>query len=282
MVAVSLQVRRAVHADQRQIANLMYFEARVHRHLDWRAPLDWLGSSHYWVLEDGRDVVAALACPEDPPGIAWIRLFTCASPLTGLDAWSLLWNTASQEIAAEGGATSAAIAMHPWFEDILVAGGFQFRQNIIMLEWNDGPPAYVLPEGVHVRPIHLNDLGTVVEVDATAFDPLWRNSADALQKALSQALYATVAETSQGIIGYQLSTAGSLGAHLARLAVRPEAQGAGIGSALVGDLLAHVRRVRKPHVTVNTQSDNLSSQALYDRMGFLRTGEQYPVFVCKI
>ena len=123
MVAINLQVRRAVLADQQQIANLIFFETRVHRHLDWRAPLEWLGSPHYWVLEEGSDVMAALACPQDPPGIAWIRLFACASPLEETRAWPALWETARNEIALQGNALAAAIALQPWFEDLLADTG---------------------------------------------------------------------------------------------------------------------------------------------------------------
>jgi len=31
-------------------------------------------------------------------------------------------------------------------------------------------------------------------------------------------------------------------------------------------------------LSVNTQSDNVASLALYQRLGFIRTGEQYPVY----
>lgn len=280
MVAVNLLVRRAVLADQQQIANLMFFETHVHRHLDWRAPLEWLGSPHYWVLEERGEVVAALACPQDPPGIAWIRLFASASPPDAASAWSMLWETARNEIAAQGKPVAAAIALQPWFEDLLVGSGFIFNQNIIMLRWEDHPLVEQPPAvDVDLRPMLAADLPEVVDVDASAFDPLWRNSLDALQKALSQAVYATVAETARGLVGYQLSTGTASGAHLARLAVRPGLQGRGLGSAIVNDLLRHVRQRGKSHVTVNTQSDNFASQALYQRLGFILTGEQYPVFV---
>jgi ribosomal protein S18 acetylase RimI-like enzyme len=123
------------------------------------------------------------------------------------------------------------------------------------------------------------DLPAVVGVDSSAFEPLWQNSFDALKKAYAQALYATVAETSDGLIGYQLSTGNPLGAHLARLAVRPGSQGAGVGAALVRDLILHLKEGGRPHITVNTQGDNLASQALYRKLGFTLTGERYPVFV---
>ncbi len=283
MVAVSLQVRPAVFADQRQIANLIYFESRVHRHLDWRAPLDWLGFSHYWVLESDEKIQAALACPQDPPGIAWIRLFACAAHLPGLDAWLPLWETARAEIRSSGGAQVAAIALHHWFQEILIASGFELHQSIVLLEWNQPAfPVRPLPRGIHLRPMSRSDLPSVTEVDHSAFAPLWRNSLDSLEKALSQAIHATVAETNEGIIGYQISTANPLGAHLARLAVRPEAQLHGIGAALVGDLMTQMEARRKPHLTVNTQSDNSASLVLYKKLGFVPTGEEYPVFLYPI
>lgn len=280
MVAVSLQVRPAVFADQRQIANLMYFESRVHRHLDWRAPLDWLGFPYYWVLESDDRIQAALACPQDPPGIGWVRLFACAASLSGLDAWSPLWETARAEIRSSGGAQVAVIAQHHWFQDILIASHFELHQNIVLLEWNQ--PTFTprpIPPGVHIRSLLKEDLPSVTEVDNAAFAPLWCNSFDSLEKALSQAIHATVAETDEGIVGYQISTANPLGAHLARLAVRPEAQERGIGAALVSDLIVQMEARRKPHLTVNTQSDNSASLSLYKNLGFALTGEQYPVFL---
>lgn len=285
MVAVNLQVRPAVHADQQQIANLLYFEDHVHRHLDWRAPLDWLGSSPYWVMEESGRIQAALACPQDPPGVAWLRLFTYAAPLTGPEAWSPLWDAARVEVAAAGGASVAAIALQAWFEMILRSSGFEQRQHIVMLEWNgDQPPAQEPPPGILVRRMQAADLPTVVDTDGVAFPPLWRNSLEAFRKAFAQAVLASVAENEQGeIIGYQLSTGNPFGAHLARLAVRPEAQGRGTGTALVADLIRRLwRHAGSARLTVNTQDDNLTSLAVYEKIGFVRTGEMFPVFVYQV
>jgi ribosomal protein S18 acetylase RimI-like enzyme len=283
MVALGLQVRAAVIADQQQISNLIFSESCVHRHLDWRAPLDWLGSKHYWVLEDRRRVIASLACPQDPPGIAWLRLFVHASHLSGADAWSLLWEAVSTEIQSQGGATIGVISSYVWLQNILRENNFQFKQNIVMLEWfTQSVELSPVPAGVTVRRMTAEDLGQTVETDASAFAPLWRNSYDALQKALPQALFATVAEKDGQVIGYQISTPNSLGAHLARLAVRKEAQGQGIGRALLTDLFIRVQKHGLERLTVNTQDDNTTSLALYQKTGFVRTGEQFPVFVYEI
>ena len=69
------QVRPADLKDHQRLSNLIFFETRSHRHLDWRAPLEWLGDKYYWTVENGTQITAALACPEETKGIAWVRHF---------------------------------------------------------------------------------------------------------------------------------------------------------------------------------------------------------------
>ena len=284
MIAVNLRVRPAVSADQQQIADLILFEQQIHRHLDWHAPLEWLGHRPYFVLENDGRIAAALACPPDPPSMFWIRLFVFDSNVPGPSAWSPLWDAARRELTSYAGATVAAITTQHWFESILIESGFASTQHIVMLEWKrETPKSYPVPPGITLRPMIFDDLSRVVEVDASAFEPLWQNSLSALSKAFSQAAYASVAENKSGFVGYQLSTGNPFGVHLARLAVRPEAQGRGIASALIADLMAHVYLDESlSRITVNTQSNNNSSLALYEKIGFRRTGEQYPVYIYRV
>jgi ribosomal protein S18 acetylase RimI-like enzyme len=271
-------VRPANLNDHQQLSNLIFFETRLHRHLDWRTPLEWLGAPFYWALDEGNRITAALACPTEVMGIAWVRLFVYAGRWSAENAWDILWNTARDEIANAGGATVAAIAMQPWFQNVLVASGFENRQNIVMLEWQYQPWASGEAEGVRIRKMEESDLPDVEKTDAASFPPLWQNHLDTLHRAYSQALLATVAENEHGIVGYQLSTGGRIRAHLARLAVHPSLQGRGVGRALLVDLFARLNEFGIPKLTVNTQSDNNVSLSLYQKMGFLRTREQYPVY----
>jgi len=277
--AAHLSLRPAVPADHEQISNLMSFETHVHRHLDWRAPLDWLGRSPYWVLEDGSRIAAAFACPTDPQSIAWIRLFAFASQISGGAAWRPLWEAARRELAQAGGATAAAIAAQAWIAPILIDAGFELVEDIVVLAWEPGPRAAApVPPGVVIRSMSAADLSAVADVDAEAFDQLWCNSLEGLTRAFAQASYATVADDGSGVQAYQLSTGSPLGTHLARLAVRPAVQRRGLGAALVVDLIAHLPARREPRLTVNTQAKNAASLALYDRLRFRPTGEHYPVY----
>ena len=275
-------VRTADLSDHQQLSNLIFFENRIHRHLDWRSPLEWLGAPYYWALEEGRQITAALACPTEVDGIAWVRLFVYTGHWSPEDAWALLWETARETIMRAGGATVAAIAMQPWFQNVLADSSFENRQHIVMLDWQSQPWAPAQVEGILIRRMAEADIPAVTRVDNAAFEPLWHNSLDTLQRAFSQALIATVAETEQGIIGYQMTTGHGPRAHLARLAVDPAMQGRGIGRALLSDLFAYLTRTGTTRLSVNTQSDNSVSLNLYKKMGFIRTGEEYPVYTFEV
>jgi [ribosomal protein S18]-alanine N-acetyltransferase len=275
-------VRTADLNDHQQLSNLIFFETRLHRHLDWRSPLEWLGARYYWALEEDRQITAALACPTEVEGIAWVRLFVYIERWSPEDAWELLWATARETIMYTGGATVAAIAMQPWFQKVLADGNFENRQNIVMLEWQVQPWISSKEEGVRIRRMTEADIPAVTRVDHAAFEPLWHNSLDTLQRAFSQALTATVAENKEGIIGYQLATGHGQRAHLARLAVHPSLQGRGVGRALLSDLFAYLTHIGSTRLSVNTQSDNKVSLQLYKNMGFNRTGEEYPVYTFEV
>jgi ribosomal-protein-alanine N-acetyltransferase len=283
MVGVDVRVRPALLTDQHQIANLIHFSPTLHRHLDWRYPLDWIGSPPFFVLEQQGQIISALACPPDPPSSAWVRLFVNSGKLPLDESWRMLWDAARLDLAHKQGFTVAAIVLQDWYHSLLINSGFISRQSIVMLE-RDGmaPVDGTLPAGFSIRVMRQCDLPAVAEVDAAAFEPLWQNSLPSLEKAYPQAVLATVAEAGGQVLGYQLSTRNPLGAHLARLAVRPELQGRGVGRALVADLIQQSERRRIYHLTVNTQSDNSASLALYRKTGFRETGERYPVYQLQV
>lgn len=282
-VKVGFQVRQAGVKDQQQIASLIHFETYIHRHLDWRNPIDWLGKQPFYVAVQDDRLLAAFACPPDPPQVAWIRLFTCSNWAYLQDTWLSLWDAARSELLGIGGFSVAGITLQVWYRDLLRSSGFQNMQEIVMLEWTyDNRKNLTNAPGMLVRMMAPADLETVARVDAAAFPPLWQNSLEALRQAYSQSAVATVAELDGVIVGYQISTKNPAGGHLARLAVRPEAQGKGVGAALVIDLLERGGRRGFTRLSVNTQSDNTASMHLYRKLGFRQTGEHYPVYTYQI
>lgn len=274
-----LVIRSASDQDRQSLANLIHFEVYVHRHLDWRPPIDWVGRQPCLIAERDGHLLAALICPPDPPEAAWIRLFAISQDLPLEEGWKILWAKALDQLNMQARPPIAVIVLRPWFQSLLEQCGFEQTQKIISLAWDRSRPANRVPfPSVPIRPMKDSDLPTVHALDVSAFGFLWRISLDTLVNAYQQACAATVVEIDGELAGYQISTAGPMGGHLARLAVLPTYQGKGIGSALVHNVLDQFERRGAIRVTVNTQHDNLNSLSLYDKAGFRLTGEVYPVY----
>lgn len=276
-----ISIRPVRDIDQGEVANLIHFETHVHRHLDWRPPLEWIGSDPFLVAEENGKIIATLACPPDNTCAAWIRLFASAANIPHKVVWNALWSEArSQLMGLNGIAWAAAIPLQPWFKSLVKEADYEESQRVVLLEWKNGvlPPERPHPS-VSFNTMTIDDLEPVYQIDRVSFDPLWRNSRNALEHAFKQALVATVVTIDGRIIGYQISTATPVGGHLARLAVLPEHQARGIGYAIVRDLLGRFEHREAKRVTVNTQQDNLASLALYKKADFYLTGEEYPVYV---
>jgi ribosomal protein S18 acetylase RimI-like enzyme len=272
--------RSATEDDRSRLANLLHFETYVHRHLDWRRPLDWLGHEPYLVLETEGRLCAALAAPSDLPGIAWVRLFAAATRTSPKEAWGVLWPQVLERLRHQTIEHVAAIPLHDWFRHILTHSGFENHHNVVVLDWRAGSDNEIDAEtpAYEIRPMIEEDLQGVWEADQAAFPVLWRNSSDAVRRAFRQAGSAAVIEVDQRIAAFQISTHGSRGLHLARLASHPDFQGRGHAFALVRDLQNQVHRRHEGLLTVNTQDNNEPSLALYRKLGFHPTGEEFPVY----
>ena len=279
MSAAKFSIRPAHQADRQQLANLIHFEPLVHRHLDWREPLDWIGHQLFWVVEQKQKIVAVLACPPDLPEIAWIRLFAVSEESTLQTVWEALWTAARQQLDGQGFRLVAAMPLQEWFDRLLQNSHFVRVNMVITLTWEHHPlPVGERTPSLTLRPMKADDLPAVAELDAAAFGSLWRYSHQTLELAFRQSALATVAEKGGEIAAFQLSTAYSNGGHLARLATHPRFQGMGVGFALLQDTLARFEQRGARRVTVNTQADNLASLAMYRKAGFLPSGESYPVY----
>jgi ribosomal protein S18 acetylase RimI-like enzyme len=275
-----MKIRPATTRDANKLANLIHFEIYVHRHLDWRQPLDWIGQNPFLILEINGEITAALVCPPDPPTVSWIRLLTIASFQDVSSSWELLWTEALNHLKVKGDVKwAAAMPLHGWMQSLLIKSGFQNLYNVLMLSWEirDLPEEGLKIPG-KIRPLKQDDLIMIRKIDKLAFEPVWQNSIEILKLAHQQSAVATVIEINQEIVGYQISTSTPMGGHLARLAILPDFQRSGLGYSLLRDLLIRFSERGAQRVTVNTQKDNLPSMSLYSKAGFIPTGEEYPFF----
>jgi ribosomal protein S18 acetylase RimI-like enzyme len=271
-------LRTANQSDRETISTLLSSAQWKHQHLDWINALDLIGEAPFLLALEHGLVVGCLACPPDPPTVAWLRLFAVASDYTPSHLWGQLWPEASVQ-AVSAGATQAAILLSSdWLAPLLLQSGFKHTNDVIFLECHgDAPPLVPLERG-HIRLMRSEDLPIVAEIDRRSFNLIWQHSLDILRKAVQLAAISTVIECDGQPVGYQVSTASIYSGHLARLAVAPEWQGHGMGKALVSDLLHRFNQRGMSRVSVNTQADNEQSLQIYQRLGFHQTGSRYPVY----
>src|SRR3970282_2432417 len=134
MVAqINLSIHTAREEDRQKLANLIHFEALALRPLDWKPPLDWIGHEPYLVAAQDRDLLAALACPEDPAGVAWIRLFAVSSEINAEKAWSARWCAARSRLSDRDDVVVAAIPLQDWFTRLLQASGVVQTTDVMIL-----------------------------------------------------------------------------------------------------------------------------------------------------
>ena len=275
-----LTLRPLDQQDHSRLVAFLQGDTRIHRHLDWRPPIDWLGTHPFWSLEKGGKMQSVIAIPDDPPGIFWVRLFAYREGLDASPLWKTLFEKAWEEIQNQETHIIGALAYEKWFGQLLKANGWVEYQRVVLLKFSGRAREPLNLSGDYLlRPMFTTDLLKVVEIDQICFEPLWQQSPDATRRAYEQSSYTTVVEFHNEVIGYQFSTTASFNAHLARLAVLPEHRGKQIGSTLVQDMLYRFNQPLIKEITVNTQQDNENSQKLYLRLEFEKTGDSFPIFV---
>lgn len=274
-----MNLRQASPADRSVIDDLISDSSRSHLHLDWLDPISLTGKEPFILASEGEYPAGVLGCPPDLPGIAWIRAFASADGYDAQELWNALWDEGAPQLLRQNVERVAAIALEDWFAEILSTSGFTRTNSVIFYELELESGKFVSNGASHsLRPIRSTDVTGILELDRSAFEPIWRLSSEALSIALIQASSASLVEGNGTVLGYQITTSSPFGAHLARLAVLPSHQREGLGTALVNDAIESVQEYGLDQLSVNTQENNTSSRKLYEKLGFQATEKAFPVF----
>jgi ribosomal protein S18 acetylase RimI-like enzyme len=166
-----------------------------------------------------------------------------------------------------------------WIVPPLQRTGFDLVDRIVYFERPVAEAPLSEASEVAVRPIRGNDLSTLLSLDSSAFEPLWRFDQGHFMELLVTSGHSTIAERSGEPVGYAITDVLGDTGFVVRVAVHPHAQGEGIGGRLLADALDHCRAAGAAFVRLNTQESNVASQHLYQRFGFRRAGRRVPVLV---
>ena len=282
----ALNVTPYEHRHRHAVRDLIFRAYRVHTHLDWQESDQW--------LEDGEDYPSRLAWHNSRlQGIiatsaplnntCWLRIACISDQADAQQVMTTLWESLLPELRMLGVHTVALLVIRNWITSYVTPLGFHFTEEIITFRRPQLPiPLDTPPAGLTIRLTQPEDLEAILNVDHSAFAAPWQMEREELRQAERISASCSVAELDGKIVGYELSTLYFDGAHLARLAVSPEAQGKGVARSLLIDLLRRFERRGVYSMTVNTQSSNTRSQHLYTGFGFERTGYDLPVWMVEI
>lgn len=280
MVMTAISTRPASANDRLILERLLGSANLIHNHLDWQPPQDWLGQQPFRFALARDKVAGALAAPPDMPNVAWVRLMAVAHGYAAETVLDPLWAESLPTLRDLGIHQVNCMLLEGWLVPHLQRWGYYRFSDVVVLRRLPNRPTPSIPDlgSLHLRLARPGDLDALTVVDNAAFAAPWQYSRAVIQQALLQSSYVTVAELNGAVVGYQLSSGGRAGGHLARLAVWPQLQGHGIGRLLVGQVVEHFEKLGAPVITVNTQRDNNSSLAVYRAFGFDLTGEHYEVW----
>lgn len=202
-------------------------------------------------------------------------------------AWRRTLHSASRVFAYARIDTGDVASTHPLVED-------GFRVVDVTVRFTRAPFAAdgPLPGGVRVRAAQPSDFDRVVAIAGTAFrysrfhlDPLVpRHLADDVKRAWMESyrlgtrgsgcLVATVDDLVVGFLAIVESSGPEVAWIIDLIGVDPDAQGRGVGRALV-ETFAHEARDRAARLEVGTQAANAASVRLYENCGFRFSGAAY-------
>jgi ribosomal-protein-alanine N-acetyltransferase len=153
-----------------------------------------------------------------------------------------------------------------------LAAGLEVLENLHLLHHDlEAVPEGRAPWSVRLKRGRRRDIGPVTEIDQLAFtSPFWHLGPEGLREtvAATPAHRFQVAWSDQRPVGYAVVGRSGRWSYLQRVAVHPDAQGRGVGRALVIDALRWSARRRCRQLMVNTQLDNDAAIGLYESLGF--------------
>jgi ribosomal-protein-alanine N-acetyltransferase len=270
--------------DRRAIRDLMEQPNHLHSQLDWYEVDAWIQqpSARVWTIWRGARLVGVLGVSETIDGAAWLRLAIIRAEVETDDLLHHAWTNIMPVLRAAGTEQVAVLVGEEWWLPHFGTLGFALYDEVVTLR----RASMLLPSpgqaSIHVRSVLTPDMPAILALDQAAFVAPWHMSGADLRQAERLCASGSVALVDGKVAGFQFSTFYFDGAHLARLAVHPDYQGRGVGHALMTDLILRMSRRSIYHFTVNTQLTNTTSQRLYHRFCFERTGYDLPVLTMAI
>jgi ribosomal protein S18 acetylase RimI-like enzyme len=175
------------------------------------------------------------------------------------------------KLASRGFQRAITGALSPLEQVGFIASGFEVEQTLVLLRTRLGSSLPEVSPGARLRAVPRWRRSEVLSVDTAAFPEFWRFDELGLRDALRatpEVSFKMLPGRRRRISGYAISGRAGTRGFVQRLAVHPDAQGAGVGRRLLLDGMRWMVRGGASEAYVNTQTTNKSALALYNSVGF--------------
>ncbi len=276
---MNLKIESGAIGDQAELLGFINGTHLAYEHLDWFTSKSRLAEQSTFCLHSPDQLEAILSVAPEMQDFAWLRFFYTRRDGKHSTNFDLLFQFASGWLKDQGVTRLFSLSTSDWFENLLIASGFQVQNRLISLVTSQilRTTQEPLPE-LPIRPMRLGDLPEIEELDRLCFSAPWQLNQTSLEKCYHSGEYVSLASVEGKPIAYQITTRFLDHLHLARLAVHPDLRRRGIAKMLLNDLAQHFENGEIESISVNTQIDNLSSLGLYASLGFKQEGNLLPVF----
>ena len=275
--ADALDVRPAQLADRAAIYHLTENSYRVHFNLDWWTFDSWLyedrPSDAIWLAYLEQELVGLLLAPFDDSPALWLRSIAIANSYSADPILTALVRQARSAVLAQGVDQFVVLGHPEWLAQVTRRLDFVRHTEVVTLRKSSRElPLFAGSALAHLRPATPLDIPAIVTNDHAAFESIWWHSVASIAHILKSVSQFIVAEIDDRVVGHAFSDLYSGQGHLIRLVVHPAFQHQGIGEQLLAETLRYqIERDAYPF-TLNTQVDNVASQALYNRYGYRPLG----------
>lgn len=234
----------------------------------------------YRALDEAGNLVGVLGCCLDRPSVASLQYAAVDSRERPRRVIGALLPPSESHMQQEGATELTFVGWAPWLADCLETLGFVLRTTVISYQrWGWEAPASGNPS-VDLRPATAADADRLADLDAAAFDPMWRYARSMHSRLIRDVAHCVIAESAGAAVGYGASDVLRSQGHIIRLAVHPTRQGQGVGTRILSDAIRFFRERGVEGIMINTQADNGAACRLYEGFGFTRFGEVVPA-LCK-
>lgn len=126
-----------------------------------------------------------------------------------------------------------------------------------------------------IRPATASDLPAITRLeDSTFVSDAWSHEQMAAELASEHTTYLVVVDDVDGVVGYGgvLAPSASPDADIQTIAVAPSFRRAGLGRALMAEMIGAARLAGAERVFLEVRADNPAAQTLYADLGFVEVG----------